>query len=224
MSSTSFEVALNVDHYGRLAVFWSGAVLGILGVAITLMLPFPWPARVAILLAWTADACFGLYRFRGGWAGCRTIQLSSTGDVVVVDPLGGRQPVVLATGTVVLGSFAWLRYTAPGEHVRGEFLTRRAAGNRAWHRFRVIWRLAKSAFGQPARGLIPSPATISPRTLKMLTLVRPEKRRTRVTNWPKTAMPSAPVPELSDTAPVYGEVSGAASPHRFRQGTRRHGC
>ena len=58
----------------------------------------------------------------------------------------------------------------------------------------------------------------------MLTLVRPDKRRIEVTFWPKIAMPSTTKSELSDTAPVYREVSGAAWPHRFRQGARRHGC
>ena len=148
MSSTSFEVTLHVDHYGRLAVFGSGVALGVLGVVIALTLPFSWPVRAAISLAWSADACFGLYRFRASWAACRTVRVSSAGDVVIVDPSGDRRSVRLATGTVVLGPFAWLRYAAPGELPRGEFLTRRAAGDLAWHRFRVIWRLAKSAFGQ----------------------------------------------------------------------------
>lgn len=148
MSSGVFEAELKADHRGRQVVILSAAVFGAAGAAIVLTLPFSWPLRALLMLIWLADVLISLRRMQRGWTACRRLRVSSAGDVRVTGPDGTRQAVRLATGTLVLRRFAWLRYTTRGGEVRAEFLICPSAADPDWHRFQVIWRLARGAFGQ----------------------------------------------------------------------------
>ena len=151
MSSGPFEAELKADQCGRKVVFRTGIALGVAGTAVALTMPFPWPGRVLLTLLWLTDVVLSLNRLRQGWAHCDRLRISSTGDIRVTGPGGVRQPVTLATGTLVLRRFAWLRYTTPEGSARAEFLICRSPQDVDWHRFQVIWRLARSAFGQRDR-------------------------------------------------------------------------
>ena len=151
MSSGSFEAVLKVDQRGRDVVFRTGVVLGAVGIGIVMTLPFPWQGRLPLALLWLADVVYSLSRFRQGWAHCSHLRISCTGEIHVSGPGGDRQPVTLATGTLILRRFAWVRYTTRTGLTRAEFLICRSPRDTDWHRFQVIWRLARAAFGQRDR-------------------------------------------------------------------------
>ena len=148
MSSRSFEADLEASRRGRLVVSTTAVLFAAAGAGIALTMPWSWPIRVLCTFLWLADAGIGLWRIRRGWAVCERIRLSSSGAILVTGPDGSRQSVSLATGTLVLRQFAWLRYTTQAGWTGAEFLICRSPEDPDWHRFQVIWRLARGAFGQ----------------------------------------------------------------------------
>jgi hypothetical protein len=151
MSSSEFEVDLDVDSRCRHFVLASGLLLGLSGAAIIFFVNLPAVARGVLFLLWTIECGRELRNCLAGMRRVCALRLSSSGQLRIADSNGRLESAELETGTMVLGTLAWVRVRFADGCRHGELLSAHRSEGRAWHRFQLIWRLSREAFGHPGR-------------------------------------------------------------------------
>lgn len=147
VSSTAFVAELRTDAACRRIVFWSGAALVAAGACLLLATPIDVRIRILLLVIWLLDGAWSLYRLARGWQSVRGIRLSSTGEVFLLGSGGTPVSARVTTGSVVGRRLAWLRLLRPDGFPHAELLLAKNAESLAWHRFQLIWRIRREAFG-----------------------------------------------------------------------------
>ena len=112
----------------------------ILGVGLILALPADLALRVCASLAW------GTSCVRDGWVAaasfrcCDRVRLCSDGTIELHESRAGWSRAVLQDGSVVNGTFGWLRCIDEKGRQRPLIVTRRSCQSETWRRFQVLWR------------------------------------------------------------------------------------
>ena len=114
------------------------AVIG--GIIAVVSLPFAagWRALGAAL--WALACCYELRARARAHRDCRLLRIEQDGNILVTMTDGCCVPATLRAGSVVLASFAWLRFTAENGRRHVELFRRESPGNKDWRRLQVIWR------------------------------------------------------------------------------------
>ena len=149
MSSSEFEVDLQVDPRCRQLVLASGCVLAAGGVVVIAGINLPAAVRGMLILLWIFESLREIRNYLAGLRRIRGFRLSTAGSVQVLARTGGAEVAELDTGTMVLPALAWIRVRLADGTRHGELLTERRVETRAWHRLQLVWRLCREAFGHP---------------------------------------------------------------------------
>lgn len=149
MSSSEFAVRLEVDWRSRMVVLASGALFAIVGSVIVASFNLALPLRVFLLLAWILESGREFRNYLAGMRRLSGIRLGTSGRILVTGPDGHIEIAELETGSVVLGSFAWVRLRFADGARHGELLVAGWTESRSWHRLQLIWRMCREAFGHP---------------------------------------------------------------------------
>ena len=149
MSSSEFEVDIDVDPRCRQLVLASGCLFAAGGVIIVAGTNLPVAARGVLLLLWVLTSFLEVRRYLTNMRRICGFRVSASGHVRILAPDGGVDTVELDTGTTVLRTLAWIRVRFADGSRHGELLSARRAECRSWHRLQLIWRLCREAFGHP---------------------------------------------------------------------------
>ena len=68
MSSNEYSADISPDPKLRQVLVWSGAVLGLVGAGLIVMLPVQGPLRGLLVLAWSASVLHEILILRRAWA------------------------------------------------------------------------------------------------------------------------------------------------------------
>jgi hypothetical protein len=112
----------------------AGGVIAIAGLPFAASWRFLWAAL------WAALGCFELKAIADGNKHCQRLRIEQDGNMQVTLSSDCCMPATLSAGSVVLGSFAWLRFTAENGRRHVELIRRKSPGNKDWRRLQVIWR------------------------------------------------------------------------------------
>jgi len=148
MSSSEFEVDLQVDPRCRQLVLASGCVLAAAGAIVIAGINLPAAVRAILLLLWIVDSLRECRNYLAGLQRIRGFRLSASGHIQVLSATGA-ETARLETGTMVMPAVAWIRVILADGTRHGELLTERRAQCRSWHRLQLVWRLRREAFGHP---------------------------------------------------------------------------
>ncbi len=149
MSSNAFEVELRADRPCRRCVLGTGIALGVGGAWLILAANIDGFLQLALLIPWLGDCAFSLLRLWRGFSATERIRLTNAGAVTVIDSAGRPTGVSLASGSIVGRRLGWLSIRWPDDRWHAELLSAANAESLAWHRFQLIWRLGREAFGHP---------------------------------------------------------------------------
>lgn len=118
----------------------SGVILASAGSLVLCQLPVAWPLCVLAEGVWWLGAGLELWR---GWRRYRSVAgfcVHADGSVDIEAPDGTRTAGAIATGTVSLSRFAWLRCRGTNGRLYAEPISRNTQERNDWRRFRVICR------------------------------------------------------------------------------------
>jgi hypothetical protein len=118
----------------------------LIGIALLIRLPIPAWARLGLALFWVFVCSRDLGRITRGNRRIRSIRMGP-GEAVIIDRHGGRAPVRIMSGSVVLARFAWLRLKCVDGLVTGELLRGDPASSHDWRRLQILWRQGPGTFG-----------------------------------------------------------------------------
>ena len=140
MSSNTFSSELTPDPLLRCLVIGTGIAAMAGGVIAIAGLPFAGSWRSLWAVLWTIVACYELKAIADGNRHCQRLRIEQDGSMQITVASGCCIPATLSAGSVVLGSFAWLRFTAENGRRHVELIRRESPGNKDWRRLQVIWR------------------------------------------------------------------------------------
>lgn len=139
--SGDFVVELKPDAIARGAVIATGWLASLAGFAILLHLPVSPVLRAVFCLAWVCDSLRLIARQARGHARLRRVVVAASG-LAVLGTAGQKFPVVLLSGSVLVGRLAWFRLRYPDGLCCGELLLGRTQRPGDWRRLNVLWRHA----------------------------------------------------------------------------------
>jgi len=112
----------------------AGGIVAIAG------LPFAGTWRALGAVIWVAVSVVELSSVAKGHYCCQSLRIEQDGNMQITMTNGCCVPATLSAGSVVLGSFGWLRFTAENGRRHVELIRRESPGNKDWRRLQVIWR------------------------------------------------------------------------------------
>ncbi len=119
----------------------SGALLGMLGGLIILLLPLTLRWQGALLAGWLGFAGTEVVRTASAYRHCRGYRLYADGSIDVLGQDRGRLVAKYAAGSVILPRMAWLSVRAADGSRWGELIAGNPRKNKEWRRLLVICRL-----------------------------------------------------------------------------------
>jgi hypothetical protein len=118
----------------------TGIVAVIGGIVAVVSLPFALGWRALGAGLWALACCYELRVITRAHRNCQSLRIEQDGNILMTMADGCCMPATLSAGSVVLGSFAWLRFTAENGRRHVELFRRENPGNKDWRRLQVIWR------------------------------------------------------------------------------------
>ena len=140
MSSSKYFADLPPDPRLRRLVQLSGIVLAMLGVLLVLTLPLRPMATIPSAGAWLSFCVREFILLRRGFALCCRIRIMADGALRVLGPDGNWRVARLASGTVVLRRYAWIRCRIEAGQYCAELVRGNCRQSHDWRRLQVIWR------------------------------------------------------------------------------------
>ncbi len=110
------------------------------GLVAIISLPFAGGWRTLAAVIWTVTFWYELREILRGNKACQRIRIEQDGNMQVTMAEGCCMPATLSAGSVVLDSFAWLRFTAENGCRHVELVRRKSSRIKDWRRLQVIWR------------------------------------------------------------------------------------
>ena len=145
MSSSKYFADLPPDAGLRRLVELSGIVFATLGTLLLLTLPLHPGATIPGAVAWLSFFSWEFILLRRGFVSCHRIRVMADGGIRLLGADGSWRTARLATGTVVLRRYAWIRCrTEPGQYC-AELVRGNCRESEDWRRLQVIWRLIGGA-------------------------------------------------------------------------------
>lgn len=142
-SCSNYAVELRPSPRNRLGLmaghwflFWFGALL----VAHT---PAPGLLRSSLVVGWLCASLHGLKRQAGAFGRVSRLTVGPDGRVALGGPDGSILEARLASGSRLIGRYAWLRIRFPDGRVCGECLGAADAGAENWRRFSLLWQYGR---------------------------------------------------------------------------------
>ena len=144
-SSSTYSARISPEYRLRIAVLALSVALGFAGAVIVVTLPWPPPARLALLLGWAAGMLLRVAQQRRAFRSVRAYVIHPGGDVEVVSADGRATSARLVDGTTVFAGLAWLRFGTARGRRWGELVRAPRGGgkrlkNKDWRRLQVICR------------------------------------------------------------------------------------
>jgi hypothetical protein len=124
----------------RCIVIGTGIAAMVGGVIAIAGLPFAPSWRSLWAALWTIAGCYELKGIAARNRRYRLLRIEQDGNMQLMLTNGCCMPATLSAGSVVLGSFAWLRFTAENGCRHVELFRRECPGDKDWRRLQVIWR------------------------------------------------------------------------------------
>ena len=124
----------------RRIVMGTGIAAVVGGIFAVFSLPFAVGWRTLGAGLWALAGCYELRVIARAYRNCQLLRIEQDGNILVTMTDGCCMPATLSAGSVVLGSFAWLRFKAENGRHHVELLRRESPGNKDWRRLQVIWR------------------------------------------------------------------------------------
>jgi len=149
MSSIEFEVVLHPDPLLHRRVLLSGVVAMLIGALLIISLPLAISWRAFLAAIWLAESLRELRQLCYGNCRVRSISLASSGRITATSPSGTTHSMTLHTGSLVLGSLAWLRLRFDNGDVFAGLFSRHQVGAEDWHRLQLLWHQSRTSFGHP---------------------------------------------------------------------------
>jgi hypothetical protein len=118
----------------------TGIAAVVAGIFAVFSLPFAVGWRTLGAGLWVVASVVELSVVARGHYCCQSLRIEQDGNILVTMTDGCCMPATLSAGSVVLGSFAWLRFKAENGRHHVELLCRESPGNKDWRRLQVIWR------------------------------------------------------------------------------------
>ena len=145
MSSGTYSTTIIPDTSARRLLFAISVACALAGVGAIALLPWPWPARGALVLAWLGYWSFHLSGQLRATAGIRAYTIHEDGAVRIARDDAGPVMARLRGGTTVGRQSAWLRFESPGRRAWGELVigpngADKQLKNKDWRRLQVICR------------------------------------------------------------------------------------
>ncbi len=140
MSSSAFSAEFIADPGLRVAVLSSGAVLGVLGLLMILLLPVHFALRVTGAVAWAVSGGIELVRLQRAYSRYVGLRVGHDGAMHLQKRGGGCQVARLLPGSLLLRRTAWIRVQSERGEVFAELLRGECRRGPNWRRLHVIWR------------------------------------------------------------------------------------
>ena len=118
----------------------TGIAAAIGGIIAVVSLPFALGWRALGAGLWALASCYELRAITRAHRNCQLVRIEQDGNILVTMTDGSCMPATLSAGSVVIASFAWLRFTAENGRRHVELFRRESPGNKDWRRLQVIWR------------------------------------------------------------------------------------
>jgi len=118
----------------------TGIAAAIGGIIAVVSLPFALGWRALGAGLWALACCYELRAITCAHRNCHLVRIEQDGNILVTMTDGSCMPATLSAGSVVLASFAWLRFTAENGRRHVELFRRESPGSKDWRRLQVIWR------------------------------------------------------------------------------------
>lgn len=118
----------------------TGIAAAIGGIIAVVSLPFALGWRALGAGLWALACCYELWAITRAQSNCQLVRIEQDGNILVTMTDGSCMPATMSAGSVVLASFAWLRFTAENGRRHVELFRRESPGNKDWRRLQVIWR------------------------------------------------------------------------------------
>lgn len=151
MSSPVFSIEIQIDRRLRQLVMACGITLFAAGAWLLAGSDLPIVWRALLLASWFADCLWTLRRLRRGAQRLTAVRLDSTGSIIGRGPEGRSERLRLASGSMVMQRFAWLRLEFDDGSQAAEMLLARRAGDASWHGLQLLWQQCRDSFGQSSR-------------------------------------------------------------------------
>ncbi len=140
VSLFTFSTCLRPDPWLRIIVLISGRLLIAAGLVVVLTLQIEVGIRAIAALTWLLVGGRQLQQTERGFASCRAIRLLPDGQIAILDSNDQWLPGRLQSGSVVLGTLAWLRLKTYSGANHVELLRGNCRQDQQWRRLQVIWR------------------------------------------------------------------------------------
>ena len=140
MSSTAFSTELRSEPLLRIAVQLSGLTTLSFGLLALLLMPVGSAWRIAASLFWLFYCIQELRIIRAAYSQYFAVNIDAVGEVRLVTRSGEYHAAVLLPGSVLLPSYAWLRFKTENGLVFGELMRGNSRESKHWRRLQVIWR------------------------------------------------------------------------------------
>ena len=149
--SPGFAATLEVDPRARCLLRRVALLLYLAGLWLVAGMPLAPAIKVLLGLAWSADVTLQLARLRRLARRLVAVRADEGGGLCGAGPAGESFPLALLPGSIVASRLAWLRLEFPDGCRHAELFLARHAEAGAWHRFRLVARLAGRRFGHADR-------------------------------------------------------------------------
>jgi hypothetical protein len=139
-SFATYSATLLVDRRLRAGVLGSGVVFLAAGVAVITGLPLAPALRACTIAAWSAGLAYELWYTAQAFRSTLAVVIYPDGGLELLRADDSRASGRLATGSMPLARYAWLRVAVPGRRSWGEPFDSRTQDREQWRRFQVICR------------------------------------------------------------------------------------
>lgn len=140
MSLHTYSSELTPDPLLRRVVLLAGLAATVVGFVMILLLPIAPLWRALGSVVWLTTSIRDVFVIAKGHRRCELLRIAPDGGVEVLAPDGCWFRATLLAGTIVLRSFAWLRFEADNGQRFAELLRGKCPQNKDWRRLQVIWR------------------------------------------------------------------------------------